>query len=78
MLLRDFKKLVSYARTAGILVYKSPEVEFTLSINDPKQERITAKKTALIEDSVRDTLAAMSEEDLLLYSSQGMSPEKDV
>jgi hypothetical protein len=72
MQLKDFKKLVAYCRSAGILSYKG-EVEFTLSPNDPKEERSVARKYRKVEEKVEQALEKLSDEDLLLYSSQGIS-----
>ena len=77
MQLKDFKALVKFCRSAGVLAYKG-EVEFTLSAEDPKVERAAIRKLRKVEDAVEDKLEQLSDEDLLLYSSQGVSPEKDV
>lgn len=72
MQLKDFKKLVQFCRSAGVLTYKG-EIEFTLSPEDPKLEKTTRRKLRKVENKVEETLAGLSEEDLLLYSSQGIS-----
>lgn len=77
MTLKDLKKLVAYCRSAGITTYKTQDVEFTLSSADPKEEKKAAKKILKVEKTVEERLATMSDEDILLYSSQGFS-EQDV
>lgn len=77
MTLKELKKLVSYCRQAGITTYKSEDVEFTLSAADPKEEKRTIRKLQKVEQTVEQKLATMSDEDILLYSSQGYS-EQDV
>ncbi len=74
--LKDLKKLVAYARSMGILVYKDGDLEFHLSPNDPKEDRQVTRKLRKVQEAVDETLGNMSDEDLLLYSSQGIS-EKD-
>ncbi len=77
MELKELKRLVAFCRNSGILVYKSQDVEFTLSPVDPKEDKKAAKRILKVEKTVEEKLAAMSDEDILLYSSQGFS-EQDV
>jgi hypothetical protein len=77
MELKDLKKLVSYCRQAGITTYKSQDVEFILSAEDPKEQKKELKKILKVEKTVEERLATMNDEDILLYSSQGFS-EQDV
>lgn len=77
MTLKELKKLVSYCRQAGITTYKSQDVEFVLSTTDPKEEKRTTRKLRKVEQTVEEKLATMSDEDILLYSSQGYT-EQDV
>jgi hypothetical protein len=74
--LKELMRLVKFCRGAGVMSYKSGDTEFTLSPNDPKEDRRSLKKLRTVEKTVEQKLAEMSEEDLLLYSSQGFS-EKD-
>lgn len=53
-------------------MYKSSEVEFTLSPNDPKEDRYVQRRMKKVEEAVEEKLATLSDEDLLLYSSQGI------
>ena len=76
MELKDLKKLVSYCRSVGVLVYKSGEVEFHLSPNDPKEDRQVTRKLRKVQEAVDERIAELDDESLLLYSSQGIS-EKD-
>jgi hypothetical protein len=75
--LKTLKKLVAYCRQAGITTYKSGDVEFILSPTDPKEEKKILKKHLKVEKTVEQKLAEMSDEDILLYSSQGYT-EQDV
>jgi hypothetical protein len=69
MELKELKKLVAYCRSAGITTYKTNDVEFTLSLSDPREEKKLSKKIAKVEKTVEQKLAELSEEDLLLYSA---------
>jgi hypothetical protein len=75
VLLKDFKKLVAYCRSVGVLSY-SGEVSFTLSPNDPKEDKRTIRKLQKVEDAVEQRLAELGDEDLLLYSASSLN-EKD-
>lgn len=75
MTLKDFKKLCAYCRSIGVTTYKSADVEFTLSHEDPKEAKRELKKHNKVEKTVEQKLAEMSEEDLLLYSSAGLGTE---
>ncbi len=67
--LKELKKLVAYARSAGISHFKDTNVEFSLSSFDPKTEKRVSKKIEAAEESARQKIADMDEEQLLLYSS---------
>lgn len=69
MELKDLKRLVAFCRSAGVISYESGQVKFTLSLNDPKEDKRTVRKLQKVEKTVEEKLAEMSEEDLLLYSS---------
>jgi hypothetical protein len=69
MKLSELKSLSKYCRSVGITHYKDANVEFSLSLNDPKEEKKQLKKFSKVEKTVEQKLATMTDEDLLLYSS---------
>lgn len=76
MELKDFKKLTAYCRSIGVVNYKDNSVEFTLSPNDPKQDKAEAKELKTKPETIEEKLAKMSDEDILLYSA-GSFNDKD-
>lgn len=78
MELKELKRLVKYCRSVGISHFESGEVKFDLLPYEPKAEKKMAKKIELAEKSAMEKITQMSEEDLLLYSSQGFNTETEV
>ncbi len=78
MTIRELKKLAKACRDVGISHYESGDTKFDLLPWEPKVEAKLAKKIELAEKSAMEKIATMSEEDVLLYSSQGFSTETEV
>jgi hypothetical protein len=75
---KELKKLAAACRSAGILTFKNSEVEFTLSEFAPESKRITQKvQTGAIAsmEEDKDHLNSLTEEQMLLWSVQGIPEE---
>lgn len=78
MTIKELKKLATACRSVGISHYESGDLKFDLLPWEPKAEKKLAKKIELAEKSAMEKIATMSEEDILLYSSQGFDTETEV